>query len=393
MEEPETNRISYSRKLNILVLTYEYPPIGGGAGVVCKELSNRWFQSGHSITVLTAGLDEHVFTTMEKGVCVIRLATGRRKMHIAHPFQMLRWVWAAKHHLLKSNINYDVVLANFLLPGGLLARWVKIQWDLPYIILTHGHDVPGATPDQMRFYHMLLRPVMRRISRDSSTVVLLNNELKDLMDQFDPAREKYHVVIPNGLGSVNTNDRPVGKDKLKVVWAGRLVSQKQPELLLSILSRLDFPFHADVFGDGPLKTKLEKKLAVLPDRISVTMHGHVPREKVIKALESADVLLHTARFEAMSMVQLEACAKGVYIMTTRVGGVEVWLRSDINGQIIDDMNSGAWVLALKQFYQYRYKKGFQFPKKYGEEMINSLGWNVLARRYIKLFERAIDISN
>ena len=40
--------------MNILVLTHEYPPIGGGGGKVAQDLCQGLVKRGHNIPVLTA---------------------------------------------------------------------------------------------------------------------------------------------------------------------------------------------------------------------------------------------------------------------------------------------------------------------------------------------------
>ena len=41
-------------KLNILTLNYEYPPVGGGGGYICKNVMDELAERGHQITVITS---------------------------------------------------------------------------------------------------------------------------------------------------------------------------------------------------------------------------------------------------------------------------------------------------------------------------------------------------
>ena len=41
--------------MNILVLNYEFPPLGGGASPVSRDISIRLASLGHRVTVVTMG--------------------------------------------------------------------------------------------------------------------------------------------------------------------------------------------------------------------------------------------------------------------------------------------------------------------------------------------------
>ena len=43
--------------MNVLVVNYEYPPIGGGGGVICKDISEEIASKGHRVTVVTSHYD------------------------------------------------------------------------------------------------------------------------------------------------------------------------------------------------------------------------------------------------------------------------------------------------------------------------------------------------
>ena len=50
--------------MKILVLNYEYPPLGGGGATVCRDLAREMVKQGSKLTVVTMnypGLQEHEF--------------------------------------------------------------------------------------------------------------------------------------------------------------------------------------------------------------------------------------------------------------------------------------------------------------------------------------------
>ena len=60
--------------MNILVLNYEFPPIGGGASPVSKDIAIEMVKMGHKIKVVTMGFaklpkDENV-QGIQSGQCL-----------------------------------------------------------------------------------------------------------------------------------------------------------------------------------------------------------------------------------------------------------------------------------------------------------------------------------
>ncbi len=370
--------------MNILVLSYEYPPIGGGAGRVMEALAKHWTAAGHQVTVLSGGLGAETETVQQGLLRLIRVPCGRSLAYRSNPWQMMRWARSAWRYLLEHKLAQPVVVANFLLPGGWVAHQLHRRWAWPYLIVTHGHDVPGAAPEEMRWYHAALRPLMRQIGRTAQGIVALNAPLRDLLADFLPEQASRIYLLPNGLDAVRVRTRLEGEGPLRMAWAGRLVQQKRPDWALQVAEQLPFPFKLDLFGDGPMRAALERKLRAHPNQDNIRLHSFVPREQWLDALEHSDLLLHTARFEAMSLVQLEACSRGVYVLSGPVGGTEPWLEHGRNGEVLPAWELPVWREALTRFYQERFLPGYDFPPSYAARLEAKLSWAVLAEQYLDI---------
>jgi glycosyltransferase involved in cell wall biosynthesis len=370
--------------MNILVLSYEYPPIGGGAGRVMEALANHWTAAGHQVTILSGGLGQEPETQQQGLVQVIRVPSGRNLPYRSNPWQMMRWARNAWRYLLEHQLERSVVVANFMLPGGWVAHRLYRRWAWPYLIVTHGHDVPGAAPEEMRWYHTALRPLMRQIGKAAQGVVALNAPLHHLLVSFLPDQASRIYLLPNGLNAAHVRARLPGEGPLRMAWAGRLVQQKRPDLALQVAEDLPFPFKLDLYGDGPMRVALERKLRANPNQHRIRLHGFVPREQWLDALEHSDLLLHTARFEAMSLVQLEACSRGVYVLSGPVGGTEPWLEQGMNGEMLPNWELPVWREALTRFYHDCFLPGYEFPPSYAAQLEGKLSWAVLAEQYLDI---------
>ena len=78
--------------MNILVLNYEYPPLGGGGASVSRELAESFVRLGNTVTVLTMGY--HMLPEEEtiRGVHIIRLKCMRSHMHSSSPYEHMTFI-------------------------------------------------------------------------------------------------------------------------------------------------------------------------------------------------------------------------------------------------------------------------------------------------------------
>jgi len=123
--------------------------------------------------------------------------------------------------------------------------------------------------------------------------------------------------------AVSIRDRlRIGHDQPLLVGVFRLVEEKRPKLFLDILAalRLRCPtIQAVVVGDGPLRSVLEEQSAALRLKDVVQFVGG--QSDALPYIAAADILLHTAAFEGLPNVHLEAQSLAKPVVGFRVGGV------------------------------------------------------------------------
>ena len=183
--------------MNILLINYEYPPVGGGAANATYHMGRCLTDYGHSVTVLTSRFKNQVGCRMEDGICVNRVMALRRYDSLSNIVEMFSYVMSAsfalRKILKKQNINIMIVFFSF--PCGPLGLLGKIMCGIPYIISLRGGDVPG-TENSFDTIHKIFQPLRRLIFRHSKAVIANSDGLKKLSETADPFPVK---VIPNGV--------------------------------------------------------------------------------------------------------------------------------------------------------------------------------------------------
>jgi glycosyltransferase involved in cell wall biosynthesis len=111
---------------------------------------------------------------------------------------------------------------------------------------------------------------------------------------------------------------PREDEPLRAVWVGRLSSEKDPLLAAHAVERLrdSRPATLDVYGSGPLQEELARVAAGKP---WLTLHGSRPWTEVLAAQERAHTCLSTSSWDNVQVAVLEALARGVPVIATRVG--------------------------------------------------------------------------
>lgn len=127
---------------------------------------------------------------------------------------------------------------------------------------------------------------------------------------------------------------PVGRPKLRILTIGRLHPIKgYPQLLeaCGLLSQRGVDWSWDIVGDGELRRELEERVRGLGFEHRVRFSGPVGQDDIQTHFDDADVLVVSSFMEGVPVVLMEAMAKELAVLSTRVGGVP---------ELIDDGQEG-----------------------------------------------------
>ena len=321
--------------MRILVLNHEFPPIGGGGGRaaedVCRVLSRR----GHEIKILTSHIKGLPREERRDGFHILRLASLRTEPYKAGFPSMAAYVlaglWAGRR--LIRLFKPDLLHAHFAVPAGALAWMLARLTGVPYVLTVHLGDVPGGVPEKTGGWFRWLYPFTRPIWRDARRIVAVSEYTRQL------ALKKYKAeiqVIPNGVDLstlkpdlVHLNEPP------RIVFAGRFMAQKDPLQLVQTLNALkQLQWQCVMIGDGPLMQDVRRAVAesALQERFQLT--GWIDPQDVLDWFGRSDILFMPSRSEGLPVVGVQALAKGLAIVASRVGGFVDLVDHDKNGYLV-----------------------------------------------------------
>jgi glycosyltransferase involved in cell wall biosynthesis len=251
------------------------------------------------------------------GIRIFRIEAGRSKPNMSYPIEHLRFLNNSKR-FLKTHLKeetYDVTHCHFILSTGILAQWVKSKYRIPYIITSHGSDLPGFNPDRFQAIHHLTPFFIRRILNECDFVVSPSKYLGGLIGPHLANQDKL-VIIPNGIEAIPS---PVSKENI-ILSTGRLLERKGFHILVEAIRNIELPYEVHICGDGPMMPSL-KELAS-SSKTKIIFHGWIDNtsEEYKQLLARARIYILVSEFENASISLLEAMVNSCAIISSNTSG-------------------------------------------------------------------------
>lgn len=335
--------------MRILVTIYEFPPIGGGGGRAAYDICRNLASRGHDVTVLTAHMQGLPSNETKDGIHLVRIRSFRNEAFRASFITMLAYVlagfWAGLR--LISVSRPDIIHAHFAVPSGALAWMLSVLTNIPYVLTAHLGDVPGGVPEKTGRWFRWIKPFTRPIWKRARRVFAVSEYTRQLALQHYPVEVS---VIPNGA-----DVKLLAPDEIKInhpprlVFAGRFVPQKNPLAIVRILSRLkDLNWTCSMLGDGPMFAEVKQEIAQHDLSGRFNLPGWVTPEDVLHRFSKSDILFMPSFSEGLPVVGVQALAKGLAIVASRIGGFLDLVDHAKNGYLIEVDDTGAFSQALRE---------------------------------------------
>ena len=373
--------------MKILMLNYEFPPIGGGAAQAHRSILKQYAGvEGLDVDVLTSAPQPGSTTeTFSEKITIYKVGLHKKHLHFWRKVEVLEWLIKSKSHyraLLRTN-DYDLVHAFSGFPTGWLCyRSVK---PLPYIISLRGSDVPGQNA-RLKLDYKILAPVFRAIWTKAAALVACSRGLKDRALQFLPSVSIE--VIPNGvdLDRFHPAEKDDAPERLRLLTVGRLSVTKRVEMLIDaveILHKTGGKLSFTIAGGGQLEQKLRDIVLQKDLRDVIEVTGRVDSEDMPQRYRRSDIFVSASMQEGMSNAMLEAMASGLPIVATRCEGVEELITD--NGIVVEQPSAEAIAGAIRKLADDRVlcRQMAENARKQAERFT----WSGIAKEYLTLYER------
>jgi len=376
--------------MKVLMLNYEFPPIGGGGGQAHLALLRQYAgRADLTVDVLTSAPRPGFF--MEKladNVMIFRVGVHKKDLHHWRKGEVVEWLIKAGacHRRFAKQENYDLIHAFFGFPTGWLSY--RTARRLPYIVSLRGSDVPGDNVRLQLEYKLLGPLVFKPIWKKAAALVACSEGLKRRALRFLPSAQIE--VIPNGVDLEQfqpAGDAPA-RDTLRLLTVGRLSATKRLPLLMEAVELLrgqGADVRLTIVGGGALWRDLARAAARKGLDDAVQFLGRVESSEMPQIYREHDLFVSASMQEGMSNAMLEAMACGLPIVTTRCEGVDELVAD--NGVVVDEPEPARLAEAIRRLADDRAAR--RAMSAAARRRAEGFRWSAVAEAYLQLYAKVV----
>lgn len=269
------------------------------------------------------------------------------------------------------------------------AAWIIHRLvDIPYTFMGHGSDLN-------RYTHMLREKVIE--SKYTFPISQLFREMivKQCGEQYRHKVQVVHCGVDMDVFEYRTTptSHEIGEGPFKIFCVGTLHEVKGQTYLIqacNLLQERGVDFECHFVADGPDWEMLQQQVNDLGLTERVRFHGRVTREEVVELLSDADMLATPSvpasdgKREGIPVVIMEAMARGVPVVASRLSGIPEIVRDEETGLLADPRDYRKLADQIERLYDdVELRKRLN---KAGREMvINEFDLNRNVARLIEFF--------
>lgn len=303
------------------------------------------------------GLENQIFVPIENvGLSTIRTNDNVKVVECIKKRDRFVFDFKQKKIIDCINKNYNVkdfacIHAYTLFTDGNSARELSRKYGVPYVVAVRNTDV------NVFFKYMVhLRRRGIKIMHDASAIIFLSEAYKKkVIKKYIPAKFKDEIikkcyVIPNGIDNFWFDNKFIEKDvasiirrfedkRLKLIYAGRIDKNKNIELTLSAIEKLQedgWIVEFVVVG----KVKDESEYLKIKEATYCTYLDARPKEQLLELYRNADIFVMPSHTETFGLVYAEAMSQGLPVIYTKGEGFDKQFNEGIVGYSVNSNDSG-----------------------------------------------------
>jgi len=335
----------------------------GGAQVHVRDLSKKLKEEGHSVTVLSGGVNGIDKALWVKDVTYLHSKYLQRNINIVKDLKA--FIDLRK----KIKMIAPDIVAIHSSKAGIIGRIACWSLNVPFVFTAHGWAfTEGVAKKTQRLY----RIIEKYIGKITPKIITVSEYDRNLAIKKKVVHADKIVTILNGIFDNQTKQTDYPIRAVTIVMVARFEKPKKHLELLEEMAKIkDKSWKLVLVGDGSLKK----------DAIKFAHHEGIDNKvkflssgtDVHRILSNADIFVLTSSWEGLPLCILEAMMHGLPIIASNVGGIPEIVRD--NGFLIYDnlsehlnnlLNDDHLRKSMGRKSREIYEKEFTFDRMYEE---------------------------
>lgn len=288
--------------------------------------------------------------------------------------------------------KYDIVHAHFGHIGASISKIKKNGFlsDSALIVTLHGYYIDRT---------FLIKNIdsVDFLFQQANRIIVNSKYSHNLIKEFFPLLEKIEI-LPVGLDtSYFKRNNSIKKDVFTIVFCGRLVPLKAPDLAIKIFQDLISEGIDDIIlkiiGDGIMKNFLINMIDQQGLNSKIKILGFKNQEEVKEAMKEASLFLFPGvqlygKAETQGLVIQEAQSMNLPVIVSDAGGMKYGLLNNKSGYVIKENDIKGFSRAVKYLYEnenLRIQMG-EIGRNY---VIRNYDYKVINKQLIEIYKSSL----
>lgn len=323
----------------IALITFEYPPTIGGAGIYAQDLY--------------LALKKKDVTTK---LILLNKDSNNSKNKLIDIFYLFRSFFTVYFCFFD---DYDTIICNdgrakkiftflsLIIPSKLMHKCVFVM---------HGGEIENffINPSTNIKYLSIDKKAYNVLHKLKKIILVSENEHNKWVKFYPNLKDKFFIV-PHGVShdvffkipddNLDTIKKKLGlKDEFIILSVSRLTEKKGQDTIIKALSLLkqnnsDLNIKLLIAGEGDYKNTLIKLVETLDLKNEVIFLGKIDRSKLKNYYNIANIFVLVSRYEeSFGLVYIESLACGTPCISSTLGGVNDIIINETNGYKIEPLD-------------------------------------------------------
>jgi len=309
----------------IHLVSIEYPPYGGGAGIYARDL----------LKVFKA--KEIIFNMLTKDFIFNLNSTTPKRRNRNNLLCWISFIFSFFRCLLSRKSEKEVLILNdFFL--SIMMAFLPTFFYRNQVGMLHGSE-----PENVMVGNCLRKLLYEHYLRKANVLIAVSRDLKEKFMEFFPnipnLEKKIHVIHSGIELNVFHVGAEVERKKFVLLSVSRIVKKKGYIEAIQICEKLkesNINFEWRIAGDGPDLFDLKRIISNSSIKEDVIFLGRIERDSLVSEYQNATVFLLLSHFrESFGLVYLEAIACGCFCIANNLGGVVEVINHNVSGICIE----------------------------------------------------------